>query len=53
MLLRALGSFGLLQRLRTAIVSAVWSKKIPLAHVGAVLSLLDGPPGCDPGFLCG
>ena len=21
-----------------------------LAHVGAVLSLLDGPPGCDPGF---
>ena len=23
---------------------------MPLAHVGAVLSLLDGPTGCDPGF---
>ena len=23
---------------------------MPLVHVGAVLSLLDGPPGCDPGF---
>ena len=46
-------SFSLLQRLRTAIVSAVWSTKMPLAHVGAVLSLWDGPPGCDPGFLCG
>ena len=23
---------------------------MPLADVGAVLSLLDGPPGCDPGF---
>ena len=27
-----------------------WSAKMPLAHVGAVLSLLDGPTGCDPGF---
>ena len=44
-------SFSLLQRLRTAVVCAVWSKKMPLAHVGAVLSLLDGPPGCDP-FFC-
>ena len=43
-------SFSLLQRLRSAFVSAAWSKKMPLAHVGAVLSLLDGPPGCDPGF---
>ena len=43
-------SFALLQRLRTAFVSAAWSRKMPLAHVGAVLSLLDGPPGCDPGF---
>ena len=24
--------------------------KMPSAHVGAVLSLPDGPPGCDPGF---
>ena len=43
-------SFSLLQRLRTAFDSAVWSKKMPLAHIGAILSLLDGPPGCDPGF---
>ena len=43
-------SFSLLQRLRTAFVSSVWSEKMPLAHVGAVLSLLDGPIGCDPGF---
>ena len=31
-------------------MNAVWSKKMPLAHVGAILSLLDGPMGCDPGF---
>ena len=43
-------SFSLLQKLRTAFVSAIWSKKMPLAHVGAVLSLLDGLPGCDPDF---
>ena len=43
-------SFCLLQRLRTAFVAAVWSMKMPQAHVGAILSLLDGPPGCDPGF---
>ena len=43
-------SFSLLQRLRSAFVSAVWSKKMPLAQVGAVLLLLDGPVGCDPGF---
>ena len=42
--------FTLLHKLRTAFVSAVWSEKMPLAHVGAVLTLLDGPPGCDPGF---
>ena len=43
-------SFALLQRLRSAFVSAAWSRKMPLAHVGAVLSLLDGPVGCDLGF---
>ena len=43
-------SFRLLQRLRSAFVSAIWSEKMPLAHVGAMLSLLDGPPGCAPGF---
>ena len=26
------------------------SSRQPLANVGAVLSLLDGPPGCDPAF---
>ena len=31
-------------------VTAVWSKKMLLAQVGAVLSLLDGPAGCDSGF---
>ena len=41
-------SISLLQRLRSAFVAAVWSRRMPLAHVGAVLSLLDGPPGCDP-----
>ena len=43
-------SFSLLQRLRSAFVSAALSWKMPLAHVGAFLSLLNGPPGCDPGF---
>ena len=38
-------SFTLLQKLGTAFVSPVWSKKMALAPVGAVLSLLDGPPG--------
>ena len=28
----------------------VWSRRQPLANVGAVLSLLDGPSGCDPLF---
>ena len=26
----------------------VWSHRQPLANVGDVLSLLDGPTGCDP-----
>ena len=28
----------------------MWSRRQPLACVGAVLSLLDGPSGCDPAF---
>ena len=28
----------------------VWSRRQPLAGVGAVLSLLHGPTGCDPAF---
>ena len=34
-----------LRELRTAIFKVVWSSRQPLANVGAVLSLLDGPPG--------
>ena len=36
-----------LRKLRTAIFRAVWSGRQPLANAGAVLSLLDGPSGCD------
>ena len=36
--------------IRTAFVAAVWSSRMPLSHPGAVLSLLDGPDGCDPAF---
>ena len=43
-------SAGLLHRIRSAFVSASWSRKMPFAHAGAVLTLLDGPSGCDPGF---
>ena len=44
-------SLGLLHRLRSACVSAVWSRKVRPAHTGAVLTLLDGVVGCDPGFV--
>ena len=37
-------------RLRSSIRRVVWSRRQPLANVGAVLSLLDGPLGCDPCF---
>ena len=39
-----------LRKLRSAIRRVVWSRRQPLANVGAVLSLLDGPTGCDPAF---
>ena len=39
-----------LRKLRSSICSVVWSRRQPLASVGAVLSLLDGPTGCDPAF---
>ena len=45
---------GLLQsaaRFSTGYVRLVWSRRQPLASVGAVLSLLDGPSGCDPFFV--
>ena len=35
-----------LRKLRSAICKVVWSRRQPLANVGAVLSLLDGPTGC-------
>ena len=39
-----------LNSLRTAFVGAAMSALMPLAHPGAVLSLLDGPDGCDPAY---
>ena len=39
-----------LRKLRSSICSVVWSRRQPLANVGAVLSLLDEPTGCDPCF---
>ena len=42
-----------LRKLRSAVRRVVWSRRQPLASVGAVLSLLDGPTGCDPAFLRG
>ena len=42
-----------LRKLRSSIHKVVWSRRQPFASVGAFLSLLDGPTGCDPAFLCG
>ena len=39
-----------LLKLRSSICGVVWSRRQPLASVGAVLSLVDGPTGCDPLF---
>ena len=39
-----------LQKLRSSVTRVVWSRRQPLASVGAVLGLLDGPTGCDPAF---
>ena len=36
-----------LRKLRSSIHRVVWSRRQPLACVGAVLSLLDGPTVCD------
>ena len=41
---------GSLRKLRSSVCGAVWSRRQPIANVGAVLSLLDGPTGCDPCF---
>ena len=37
-----------LHKLRSSVHRVVWSRRQPLASVGAVLSLMDGPSGCDP-----
>ena len=37
------------RKLRSAFCRVSWSRRQPFAH-GAVLSLLDGPVGCDPAF---
>ena len=39
-----------MRKLRSSIHKVVWSRRQPLANVGAVLCLLDGPTGCDPAF---
>ena len=39
-----------LRKLRSSIRRVVWSRRQPSASVGGVLSLLDGPSGCDPAF---
>ena len=44
------GILDSLRKLWTAIVGVVWSRRQSLANTGAVLSLLDGPSGCDPAF---
>ena len=41
---------GCLLKLRSAVCRVVWSRRQPLADVGAVLGMLDGPSGCDPLF---
>ena len=38
------------RKLRAAFCKVCWSRRQPLAHVGTVLSLLDGPVGSDPAF---
>ena len=40
-----------LLKLRSSICRVVWSRRQPLASVGAVVSLLDGPTGCDLFFV--
>ena len=39
-----------LRKLRSSIHRVVRSRRQPLASVGAVLCMLDGPTGCEPEF---
>ena len=41
-------ALGSLLKLPSAIVRVIWPRRQSLANVGAVLSLLDCPQGCDP-----
>ena len=43
-------AYDSVRKLRSSICSVVWSRRQPMAGVGTVLSLLDGPNGCDPAF---
>ena len=40
------------RKLRSAFCRVAWSRRQPFAHVGAVLSLLDGPVGCGHPAFC-
>ena len=40
-----------LRKLCLSVCRVVWLRRQPLASVSAVLSLLDGPTGCDPAFV--
>ena len=39
-----------MRKLKAAILGVVWCRRQPFANVGAVLSSLDGPSGCDPAY---
>ena len=39
-----------LRKLRSSVHGVVWSRRQPLASVGAAFSLLDGLTGCDSAF---
>ena len=46
----SLQAISSLRKLRSSILWVVWTRRQPLANVGAVLGLLDGPQGCDPAY---
>ena len=39
-----------LRRLRSSFFKVAWSRRQPLANTNTMLSLLDGPQGCDPAY---
>ena len=40
------------RKLCSSVHRMVWSRRQPLACVGVVLSVMDGPTGCDPAAFC-